>query len=86
MAKDIQDTLTLHFRLSSRYMHERDALFLAGHPLLTCRSSIMQVLWVVVLVHEVNASFLVGHLCSASVIHVTSVANVVGDDSHCPSN
>ncbi len=36
--QDIADTLTLHFRLSSRLMHEGDALFLAGHLLLTCRT------------------------------------------------
>ena len=59
-------------------MHEADALFLAGHPLLTCRTSTRQFLWLVVcthkhtlpslLVHEGDASFLVGHLLSASVL------------------
>ncbi len=33
--QDIGDTLTLHLRLSSRLMREGDALFLAGHPVLT---------------------------------------------------
>ncbi len=49
--QDIGDTLTLHLRLSSRLMREGDALFLAGHPVLTCCTSIRQFLCLVVCTH-----------------------------------
>ncbi len=57
-------------------MHEGDALFLAGHLLLTYLPHIDQAVSVVgslhtlpsLLVHEGDASFLVGHLLFASVV------------------
>ncbi len=56
-------------------MHERDALFLAGHLLLTCLTLTRQVLVIggmhtlpSLLVHEGDACCLVGHVSFASVV------------------
>ncbi len=72
--QDVGDTLTLHFKLSSRFLDEGDALFLAGHPSLLAAPQLGSFCGCGVhtlpslLVHEGAASFLVGHLLSASVM------------------
>ena len=72
--RDTGDTLALYLSIFSRLMQEADAFSLAGHLLLTCHT-VLETVFVIgslhtlpsVMMHEGDASFLVGHLWLVSI-------------------
>ena len=73
--RDIGGTLALYFSIFSGLMHEADAFSLARHLLLTCHT-LLETVFVIgnlhtlpsVMMHEGDASFLVGHLWLVSIV------------------